>query len=326
MKVEAFQPDAAYGNTGGGTVNVVMRGGTNEFHGSVYEFNQVSALKATPWFTQLAGQKKATTRFNQYGVSAGGPVWIPKIINGKNRLFWFYSYEGIRQSEPEPRYSTIPTAEERRGDFSALAKLGANYTIYDPATGSLQSGNVRRTAFPNNVVPTNRLNPIGLKILEYVPLPNQSGVVGENGFNGINNYFNNAVRSDTFGGHMGRLDFNASDRNKMFWNFRFNDRLGDRSDRFGNNTNGNYLTRTNWGTTFDDVHTFGPTILLNTRFGWTRFIEANTRQSNGFNPTTVGLPGYIAANSSRLLFPRIDFGQITDLSDSGGDFTPFDTF
>lgn len=326
MKVEAFQPDAAYGNTGGGTVNVVMRGGTNDFHGSVYEFNQVSALKATPWFSQLAGQKKAVTRFNQYGVSAGGAVWIPKLIDGKNRLFWFYSYEGIRQSEPEPTYSTVPTAEQRRGDFSALLKLGASYTIYDPATGVLQAGNVRRTAFPGNIIPSNRLNPAGLKILGYVPLPNQPGVVGEQGYNGTNNYFNNSVRSDKFSGHMGRLDFNASQNNKMFWNFRFNDRLEDRSDRFGNDINGNYLSRTNWGTTFDDVHTFTPTMLLNSRFGWTRFIEANTRQSNGFNPTTVGLPAYIASSSSRLLFPRIDFGQITDLSDSGGDSTPFDTF
>src|SRR4051794_38453035 len=72
IKVEAFQVDAAYGNTGGGTVNVVMKGGTNDFHGSAYEFNQVSKLKATPIFTQRAGQSKPTTRFNQYGASAGG--------------------------------------------------------------------------------------------------------------------------------------------------------------------------------------------------------------------------------------------------------------
>lgn len=326
IKVEAFQTDAAYGNTGGGTVNVVMRGGTNEFHGTAYEFNQVSALKATPIFTQRAGQTKPVTRFNQYGVTAGGPVWIPKIFNGKNRVFWFYSYEGIRQSEPEPTFSTLPTAEERRGDFSGLLKLGSAYTIYDPNTGTLQSGAVRRTAFPGNIIPTDRLNPIALKILQSVPLPNQPGVLGENNFNGTNNYFNNAVRADTFSGHNGRMDVNVSDRHKLFWSFRFNDRIEDRSDRFNNDITGNYLSRTNWGTTFDDLHTFGPTLLLNTRFGWSRFIEANTRQSNGFDPTTLGLPNYIKANSSRLLFPRIDFGQATDLSDSGGDYTPFDTF
>ena len=93
IKVEAFQPDAAYGNTGGGTVNVVMKGGTNDFHGSVYEFNQVSRLKAVPVFTKRAGQAKPVTRFNQYGVSVGGPLVIPKVFDGHNKVFWFFSYE-----------------------------------------------------------------------------------------------------------------------------------------------------------------------------------------------------------------------------------------
>jgi len=335
IKVEAFQTDAAYGNTGGGTVNVVMRGGTNQFHGTVYEFNQVSRLKATPIFTQIAGTKKPVTRFNQYGFTLGGPLWIPKVINGKNRFFLFYSFEGIRQSEPEPQFSTVPSAEQRRGDFSQLLRIPSTatphpYTIYDPTTGVLQNGQVRRTPFQDNKIPTARLNPIALKILEFVPLPNQAEPYGQSvggtAFNGTNNYFNNMVRADTFNAHMGRFDWNVSDRNKLFFNFRFNDRLEDRGDRFSNDITGNFLGRTNYGMTFDDVHTISPTVLLNVRAGWTRFIEGSTRQSNGFDPTTLGFPAYIAGSSSRLLFPRIDFGQITDLGDSGGDKTPFDTF
>lgn len=326
IKVEAFQPDAAYGNTGGGTVNVVMRGGTNDFHGSVYEFNQVSRLKAVPIFTKRAGQDKPVTRFNQYGVSAGGPLVLPKLFNGRNKVFWFFSFEGIKQSEPEPTYSTVATEAMRNGDFSALLGLGNNYQIYDPATAVLQGNNVVRQPFANNIIPSNRLSSVAKSIISYVPLPNQPGVVGVNGFNGTNNYFNNAVRADNFTGYLGRIDFNVSDRHKFFWNFRQNDRVEDRSDRFGNDINGNYLSRVNWGTTVDDVYTISPTLLLNTRAGWTRFVESNTRQSTGFDPTTVGLPSYIKTNSSRLLFPRIDFGQATDLSDSGGDTTPFDTF
>ncbi len=116
VKVEAFQPDAAYGNTSGGTVNVVMKGGTNEFHGSLYEFNQVSALKSTPFFTNAANQVKPVTRFNQYGGSIGGPIWIPKLVNGKNKLFFFFTYEGIKQSEPEPhlRHHRHARATQRR--------------------------------------------------------------------------------------------------------------------------------------------------------------------------------------------------------------------
>ena len=326
IKVEAFQPDAAYGNTGGGTVNVVMRGGTNDFHGSVYEFNQVSRLKAVPVFTKRAGQEKPVTRFNQYGVSAGGPLLIPKIFDGHNRVFWFFSYEGIKQSEPEPTFSTVPTQEQRNGDFSALLRINNSYQIYDPNTGVLENGRVVRQPFPGNVIPSNRLNPVAKAIIGNVPLPNQPGVVGVNSYNGTNNYFNNAVRSDNFSGYLGRLDVNLSEKHKFFWSYRQNDRVEDRSDRFGNDVNGNFLSRVNWGTTVDDVYTISPTLLLNTRAGWTRFVEGNIRQSTGFDPTSLGFPSYISANSTRLLFPRIDFGQITDLSDSGGDTTPFDTF
>lgn len=326
IKVEAFQVDAAYGNTGGGTVNVVMKGGTNDLHGSAYAFNQVSALKAVPLFTKRAGQNKPVTRFNQYGFTAGGPVFIPKLFDGRNKLFWFLGFEGIKQSEPEPTFSTVPTEAMRNGDFSALLRIGNNYQIYDPNTAVLQNGVVTRQAFPGNIIPSNRLSPISRAIIGNVPLPNQPGEVGVNGYNGTNNYFNNAVRADNFTGYLGRLDANLSERHKLFWSFRQNDRVEDRGNRFGNGINGNFLSRVNWGTTIDDVYTLSPSLLLNTRAGWTRFVEGSTRQSTGFDPTSVGLPAYIAANSTRLLFPRIDFGQITDLSDSGGDSTPFDTF
>jgi hypothetical protein len=326
IKVEAFQVDAAYGNTGGGTVNVVMKGGTNQIHGSAYEFNQVSALKAVPLFTKRAGQDKPVTRFNQYGFSAGGPVFIPKLFDGRNKVFWFLAYEGIRQSEPEPTFSTVPTEAMRNGDLSALLNVGSNYQIFDPLTGVLQNGRVVRQPFANNIIPGNRISPVAKNILSMIPLPNQPGVVGVSGFNGTNNYFNNAVRSDVFSGYTGRLDWNVSDRHKLFWSFRQNDRVENRSNRFSNNVNGNFLSRANWGTTIDDVYTISPSLLLNVRAGWTRFIEGNTRQSNGFDPTTLGLPSYIAANSTRLLFPRINFDKITDLSDSGGDRTPFDSF
>src|SRR3954449_1349026 len=157
VKVETFQTDAAYGHTGGGTVNVVMKGGTNTFHGSAYDFNQVSKLAATPWFTNRAGQRKSQLIFNQWGMSASGPVWLPKIYNGKNKLFWFFSYEGIHDAFPEPQTGTVATAAERKGDFSQLLTAGANYQIYDPLTGVQNGSRVQRTPFLNNIIPSNRI-------------------------------------------------------------------------------------------------------------------------------------------------------------------------
>jgi hypothetical protein len=87
VRVHAFEADAAYGHTGGGTANVIMRSGTNAIHGSLYEFNQVSALQATNFFTNKAGQIKPVGRYNQWGGTAGGPLWVPKVFNGKNKVF-----------------------------------------------------------------------------------------------------------------------------------------------------------------------------------------------------------------------------------------------
>jgi hypothetical protein len=321
VKVEAFQPDAAYGNTAGGTVNVVMKGGTNEFHGSLYEFNQVSALKSTPFFTNAASQRKPVTRFNQYGLSAGGPIWIPKLLNGRNKLFFFLTYEGIRQSEPEPTFSTVPTDAQKGGDLSGLA--ASNITIYDPNTGVLANGIVTRQPFAGNIIPAARISPIARNILSFLPSPNAAGTP-----TGINNRFDNTVRTDVFSSWMGRADWNISDRHKLFFNMRFNDRIENRGNRYGNIVSGNQLSRVNWGALLDDVYTINPTFLANTRFSWNRFIEGNIRPSDNFDFTTLGLPASLGAASTKRVFPRIDFpdNSYTDFGDSGGDKTPFDTF
>ncbi len=321
IKVETFQADAAYGHTGGGTVNVVLKAGTNQLHGTAYEFNQTSALESTNFFLNRAGQKLPVGRYNQYGINSGGPIFLPKIYDGRNRLFWFFAYEGIRDSYPETPTITVPTLAERNGDFSELLKLGANYQIFDPRTGVVEGSRIRRQPFPNNIIPQNLINPIAKAYLQFYPLPNQRG-----GADGKNNFVANTVRSDTFGSEMGRLDWNISDRHKIFGDFRFNDRTENRGNRFYNIATGNFLTRTNYGSTIDDVYTFTPTTLLNTRLNWTRFIEGNTRSSNGFDFTQLGFPSYLLTSSPRRVLPVVDIGGFQQLGDSGGDRTPFDIF
>ena len=321
IKVEAFQPDAAYGNTGGGTVNVVMKGGTNDFHGSLYEFHQNQRLKATPFFTNAARQTKPVTRFNQYGVTVGGPIWIPKLFNGRNKLFFFFGGEGIRQSEPEPTFSTVPTEAQRIGNFSQLLTVNSVYQMFDPTTGVIEGARIRRQPFAGNIIPTARLSAISRNFLQYLPTPNFAGAA-----DGTNNYFNNAIRADVFSSFMGRIDWNVSDKNKVFLSGRYNDRVENRGNRFDNIATGNNLLRQNWGLTVDDVYTLSPSLFLNTRLNWTRFVEGNIRPSNGLDFTSLGLPASLKAASSKLVLPRIDFGNITDFGDSGGDSTPFDSY
>jgi hypothetical protein len=106
----------------------------------------------------------------------------------------------------------------------------------------------------------------------------------------------------------------------------YNDRVENRGNRFGNIATGNNLLRTNWGVTFDDVYTISPSLFLNTRLNWTRFVEGGIRPHDGFDFTTLGLPASLRASSTKLVLPRIDFGNITDFGDSGGDRTPFDNY
>ncbi|MGH9675132.1 MAG: carboxypeptidase regulatory-like domain-containing protein, partial [Bryobacteraceae bacterium] len=321
VKVETFMADAAYGHTAGGTVNVVMKGGTNAFHGSAYNFNQVSALAATPFFTNRASQKKPVTRYNQYGVNAGAPLIIPKLFNGTNKVFWYFAFEGIKDSFPEPITTSVPSDAFRQGNFASLLTINANYTIYDPTTGVVEGSRIRRQPFVGNAIPANRISAIARNYFQFWPAPNQPGQA-----DGRDNFLSNSVRSDDYDSEIGRLDFNLSEKHKFFYNFRHNYRLENRGNRFFNIGTGNFLKRVNWGTMFDDVYTFNPTTLLNTRLNWTRFTEGSTRPSNGFDMTSLGFPQSLAAASTRAVLPRVEPGAINALGDSGGDDTPFDIF
>ena len=330
VRVHAFEADAAYGHTGGGTANVVMKGGTNSVHGSLYEFNQVSRLQATNFFTNKAGQIKPVGRYNQWGGTAGGPIWVPKIFNGKNRVFWFFAMEEINDSFPEPQTVMVPTAAERTGDLSALLKVGGNYQVYDPSTAVLAAGRITRTPFSNNIIPANRLSAIAKNYFQFYPLPNQTG-----GADGTNNYLAPAVRKDTYNSELGRLDFNLGSKNRMFWNFRHNDRIEDRNNLFNSIATGRDLLRINYGTTLDDVHTFNATTVGNVRLNFSRFREATVSYGDGVSATTLGFPAYIAAAAPKLVLPLIrfasttagqDYNQITSDTDGSRPFNIFQVF
>ena len=128
VKIEVFQADAAYGNTAGGTINIITKSGANQFHGTLGLFNQTSALAANLFFTNMAGIKKGENRYYQWGGTAGGPVIIPRVINGTNKLFWFFAYDGISSFRPVPGGTTftVPTPAMRNGDFSGLLAFGSS--------------------------------------------------------------------------------------------------------------------------------------------------------------------------------------------------------
>ncbi len=331
VAANAFESDAAYGHAGGGMVDLIIKSGTNSIHGSVSEFNQASAMDANSFFANKAGTPRPAYHYNQYGVSVGGPLWIPKIFNGKNRVFWFFGYEGIKDSDPatspletgNPVYNTtVPTTAERQGDFSALLRLNtptANYTIYDPYSGVASGSQVARTPYPNNMIPTNLLNPIAQNYLKLLPLPNAPGQP-----NGFGNYILSDIDSDAYDNELGRLDINLSDKHRLWFDARHNYRFQTKDPYFNNVANGYSLQRINQGATLDDVYSFSPTLVMDVRANWTRFITIGGYASGGFDPTTLGFPSYIAQSAAAPFLPPITFTTGTVANGSNPSFQPFE--
>ncbi len=120
VRVKVFDTDTAFGHTSGGTINMVLKTGTNSIHGTAYEFNQPSPLTANNFFNNRNGLGNPATHYNQYGLTAGRPVFIPKVFNGlKNKLFWFVSWETDTNSQPNTAFLSVPTMRRKGGRLLA---------------------------------------------------------------------------------------------------------------------------------------------------------------------------------------------------------------
>src|SRR5262249_27521259 len=169
VQTATFEPQ--FGNTEGGVTSIVTKGGTNDFHGTAYYWIEPGGWAANDFFGNASRQGRPFTYSNRPGFSIGGPVIIPKVYNGKNKTFFFFSYESIKDSRPRFDANNIwaPTTALANGDFSAYA---SKITIYDPLTGTLGTGTgaggngctagavCNRTPFTNNTIPAFRINPV----------------------------------------------------------------------------------------------------------------------------------------------------------------------
>lgn len=328
VRVNAFEMDAAIGHTMGGSVNLITKSGTNTLHGSAYIFNQTSAVDANSFFNNAKNVTRPVYHQNQYGVTAGGPVYVPKLFNGKNRVFWFFGWEGMHDSDPAnspletgnpENFTSVPTEAERRGDFSQLLSVpGANnYTIYDPRSGVLNGTLVSRTPFPNNIIPQNQISPISQKYLQYFPLPNTTGQP-----NGSQNYVINAIDFDRYNNELVHVDINVTDRNKLSFDGRHNNRAQNKNDFFRNPATGNFLYRINQGGGFDDIYSISPTTVMDIRGNWTRYQEHHFAPADAVSPNDLGFPSYLAGNSKFPVMPYIVFTGTGVAAGSRSGFEP----
>lgn len=165
---------AEYGRFGGGVETFVSKSGGNDIHGAAFWYARRDIFNANSWANNAAGRVRPKERFNEAGFAVGGPVWVPKVYNGRNKTFWFMTYSrDMRPASISSVTSTVPTARMKTGDFSEIGRA-----IYDPAT---TVGNVRQQ-FANNIIPVNRISAISKKFIDALPNPNLPGVTNNLAF------------------------------------------------------------------------------------------------------------------------------------------------
>jgi len=241
MSVMTSGYNAEYGRGAGGVVNVNLKTGTNQLHGGVWEVLQNNDLNANSWQNNRAKAKRPVYRQNQFGGAAGGPII-------RNRFFIFGDYQGTRQHTPSTGYGTIPTPAEVKGDFSALLgpSIGTGatgsvgqYQIFDPTSLQTVNGQLSRTPFPNNIIPSSRFDPAAAKVLALFPAPNQP----YSGFP-LNDFFYSSPQFMRMDSGDLRGDFKLSDKDSLYGSLSWMDQSsGGTPDpgmpvALGNNTPG----------------------------------------------------------------------------------------
>ncbi|HKA17839.1 MAG TPA: TonB-dependent receptor [Blastocatellia bacterium] len=309
FKVQTATFDAQFGNTEGGVTSIGIKSGTNSFHGSAYFWEEPAGITANDFFGNATKQGRPDSFSNRWGGSLGGPVWIPKVYNGRNKTFFFWAYEGIRDARPRNNGTpTTASAAMLKGDFSELLKLGPAYQIYNPFTRkAVAGGRFQQDPFPNNIIPSNLIDPVAKALVEnYWPQPTSAGAA-----DGTNNFLQpNLKERAKYSTNTIRVDQSIGDKHRLFGRASWYDRESDYNNYFHNLATGEFFYFRSRQGAIDEVWSINPTTVLNLRYGYNRFIRATVAnpENHGFDLTSVGFPA--SYNNSipedKRRFPAID--------------------
>lgn len=329
FRVETSTMPAEYGRTTGGIEIFSTKSGTNSFHGTAYDLFRNKDLDANPWFNNYQGLPRPLDSQNDYGGVLSGPVWLPKIYNGKNKTFFMFSWEQYRQNQGGTSTVTVPTAAEKSGDFTADLDTsrpeGTNPCdgttvyygeIFDPSSTRTVNGAPCRTSYlaetGKNAIPASQMSPIGQKILSYYPNPLNGNAVNNFSYN-----YHYPLLDTTM---TIRIDENINDNNKLFamYDSRDNTRLSTTpiwDNPAGQGRSQDFFTH--YARAGEDW-TISPTMLnhLNLGFNHTNSsnVGAGARLGNGQNwDATLGI-----TNAAGPTFPNFSTGQpnITGIGDN----------
>jgi hypothetical protein len=337
VQTSAFS--AEYGKTGGGIINVTTKSGTNMLTGTALWFNRNPDLAAAPFTQAAVNRPVATLKYNQFSLAAGGPVWIPKVYNGKNKTFWFAAIEPQYRRDHLDQYGLLPTDGMRNGDFSglvntnsgwlpqsvvnqfqaiapnAVAQAGGGSLIYNQFNvlngnqfqlATLAAG-ASYTPFPNSVIPQSLLDKTAIKTLPYIA---SAGPYYLNSNGLISNIFSPRLLSQDEKRFTLRVDHNISNNNRLYGRYSTTPIVKIQGTPVSPTNNAAVYS---WGTQalLADTHTFSPTVLNELRLNYTRGRFSNTVDpqwdpKTGANlNTALGLPSITAGGlpTFSTLFP-----------------------
>lgn len=274
FKMETTGYSAEYGKMAGGVLNMTLRSGTNQLHGSMFEYFRNDFFDARAFFSP----GNLPLHQNQFGGTVAGPVEIPRFYNGHNRTFFMFSWESFRLNWGENKFGNVPSVLERSGNFSKdLNNAGKVITVKNPFNNNV--------AFPGNIIPASLFDPIGVKLTQFYPLPDRN--------NPANNYQAYAVNISEWDSFVGKLDERINDKDSLSINY---------SKRF-NRSNAPWAG-SNLGEFQDDVHNqpelgglsytriFTPTLIMEARVGFSRDVDTENMLANGIpSAAELGMQG-----------------------------------
>ncbi|MBI4876182.1 MAG: TonB-dependent receptor, partial [Acidobacteria bacterium] len=330
FKVETANFDAAVGHTTGATISVMTKAGTNEFHGALTEQHWQQRWNGTRFFVkqqyyrnislaEAAGDTAKADQLrksplqpsghsNNFAGTVGGPVILPKIYNGKNRLFFFFSFDGFedRKSTESTFNHTVPNLAQRQGDFSDLLRVNtARYQLYDPLSvrpDPARAGHFLRDPIAGNRIPSSRIiNPAYKTYTEFMPAPNSPPAAAN--LEPLNNYVGVAEPYNwSYKAVANRFDYQHSEKHRFFGRWSWLKYREDRQDWTYETTRGlqtNGVNRNNGGITADWVYTRGSSTVIDANAAANNFREGNilTPVALKYKPSDAGLPAYMDAKA-----------------------------
>jgi hypothetical protein len=314
MKVQTNTYDAEIGRTGGGMFNVLLKSGTNDYHGSLGGLLRQTDWEANAFFANRSGTPRTDQPNRTYYGSFGGPVWIPKLYHGKNKTFFWVALEGYRDTQGNSGTTAVPTLAERAGDFSKSFDKNGNLVIqYDPLAPRDANGN--RTPFMNNIIPPSRIDKVGWAIASTFGNPTSTAAFQ------ASNVAYSAVLPSKAGQGTVKLDHRIRDwwnANVSFLRYHSNEPGENWFPYTPSSPEQWILDRIVDATQVNNTIIVNPTTVVTARYGFNRFPNDLRTRSQGFNLALLGFSPTLVSAIPRPQFPIVTFQNYYPGDQMGG--------